>query len=116
MAVELPDLAVRTHQKSAVGMSSLAHVGWITPSASERAQKGAPDRQSIATSPNSHFMSHYFAFVALVAVLVLIPGPAVILTMQKAVTTGFAALCASQLASLPPTWCGRLRQQPACPQ
>ena len=34
-------------------------------------------------------MSHYFAFVALVAVLVLIPGPAVILTMQKTVTTGF---------------------------
>jgi len=32
-------------------------------------------------------MSHYFAFVALVAVLVLIPGPAVILVMQKAVTT-----------------------------
>lgn len=37
----------------------------------------------------SHFMSHYFAFVALVAVLVLIPGPAVILVMQKAVTTGY---------------------------
>ena len=34
-------------------------------------------------------MSHYFAFVALVAVLVLIPGPAVILIMQKAVTTGY---------------------------
>jgi threonine/homoserine/homoserine lactone efflux protein len=34
-------------------------------------------------------MSHYFAFVALVAVLVLIPGPAVILVMQKAVTTGY---------------------------
>jgi threonine/homoserine/homoserine lactone efflux protein len=39
-------------------------------------------------------MSHYFAFVALVAVLVLIPGPAVILVMQKAVTTGYrGALC-----------------------
>jgi threonine/homoserine/homoserine lactone efflux protein len=37
----------------------------------------------------SHFMSHYFAFVALVAVLVLIPGPAVILVMRKAVTTGY---------------------------
>ena len=37
----------------------------------------------------SHFMAHYFAFVALVAVLVLIPGPAVILIMQKAVTTGY---------------------------
>ena len=37
----------------------------------------------------SHFMSQYFAFVALVAVLVLIPGPAVILVMQKAVTTGY---------------------------
>ena len=36
----------------------------------------------------SHIMSHYFAFVALVAVLVLIPGPAVILVMHKAVTTG----------------------------
>ena len=36
-----------------------------------------------------HFMSHYFAFVALVAVLVLIPGPAVILVMRKAVTTGY---------------------------
>jgi threonine/homoserine/homoserine lactone efflux protein len=34
-------------------------------------------------------MSHYFAFVALVAVLVLIPGPSVILVMQKAVTTGY---------------------------
>ena len=34
-------------------------------------------------------MSYYFAFVALVAVLVLIPGPAVILVMQKAVTTGY---------------------------
>ena len=34
-------------------------------------------------------MSHYFAFVALIAVLVLIPGPAVILVMQKAVTTGY---------------------------
>jgi threonine/homoserine/homoserine lactone efflux protein len=34
-------------------------------------------------------MSHYFAFVALVAVLVLIPGPAVILVMQKAVTLGY---------------------------
>ena len=37
----------------------------------------------------SHFMSRYFAFVALVAVLVLIPGPAVILVMQKAVATGY---------------------------
>jgi threonine/homoserine/homoserine lactone efflux protein len=36
----------------------------------------------------SRFMSHYFAFVALVAVLVLIPGPAVILVMRKAVTAG----------------------------
>jgi len=34
-------------------------------------------------------MSRYFAFVALVTVLVLIPGPAVILIMQKAVTTGY---------------------------
>jgi threonine/homoserine/homoserine lactone efflux protein len=34
-------------------------------------------------------MSHYFAFVALVAVLVLIPGPAVILVMQKAMTIGY---------------------------
>jgi threonine/homoserine/homoserine lactone efflux protein len=34
-------------------------------------------------------MSHYFAFVALVAVLVLIPGPAVILVMRKAVTAGY---------------------------
>ena len=34
-------------------------------------------------------MSHYFAFVALVVVLVLIPGPAVILVMQKAVATGY---------------------------
>ena len=34
-------------------------------------------------------MSHYFAFVARVAVLVLIPGPAVILIMQKAVMTGY---------------------------
>jgi threonine/homoserine/homoserine lactone efflux protein len=33
-------------------------------------------------------MPHYFAFVALVAVLVLIPGPAVILVMRKAVTAG----------------------------
>jgi threonine/homoserine/homoserine lactone efflux protein len=39
-------------------------------------------------------MAHYFAFVALVAVLVLIPGPSVILVMQKAVTTGYrGALC-----------------------
>jgi threonine/homoserine/homoserine lactone efflux protein len=36
-------------------------------------------------------MSHYFAFVALVAVVVLIPGPAVILVMQKAVTMGCRA-------------------------
>jgi threonine/homoserine/homoserine lactone efflux protein len=34
-------------------------------------------------------MSHYLTFVALVAVLVLIPGPAVILVMQKALTTGY---------------------------
>ena len=34
-------------------------------------------------------MSRYFAFVALVTVLVLIPGPAVILVMQKAVATGY---------------------------
>src|SRR5579863_1205111 len=34
----------------------------------------------------SRGMSHYFAFVALVTVLVLIPGPAVILVMQKAAT------------------------------
>lgn len=34
-------------------------------------------------------MSHYCAFVALVAVLVLIPGPAVILVMQKAMTIGY---------------------------
>src|SRR6202050_361297 len=33
-------------------------------------------------------MSHYFACVARVAVLVLIPGPAVVLVMQKAVTIG----------------------------
>ena len=37
----------------------------------------------------SHFMSHYLGFVALVAVLVLIPGPAVILVMRKAVTAGY---------------------------
>jgi threonine/homoserine/homoserine lactone efflux protein len=37
----------------------------------------------------SRFMSHYFAFVALVAVLVLIPGPAVMLVMQKAMTIGY---------------------------
>jgi threonine/homoserine/homoserine lactone efflux protein len=34
-------------------------------------------------------MAHYFAFAALVSVLVLIPGPAVILVMQKAVTAGY---------------------------
>jgi threonine/homoserine/homoserine lactone efflux protein len=34
-------------------------------------------------------MGHYLAFVALVGVLVLIPGPAVILVMQKAVATGY---------------------------
>jgi threonine/homoserine/homoserine lactone efflux protein len=33
-------------------------------------------------------MAQYLAFVALVAVLVIIPGPAVVLIMQKAVTTG----------------------------
>ncbi len=33
-------------------------------------------------------MSRYFAFVALVTVLVLVPGPAVILVMQKAMTMG----------------------------
>lgn len=33
-------------------------------------------------------MSHYFAFVALMTVLVLIPGPAVILVMKAAITTG----------------------------
>lgn len=33
-------------------------------------------------------MSHYFAFVALMTVLVLIPGPAVILVMKTAITTG----------------------------
>jgi threonine/homoserine/homoserine lactone efflux protein len=33
-------------------------------------------------------MSHYLAFVALTAVLVLVPGPAVILVMQKAATSG----------------------------
>ncbi len=45
-----------------------------------------PHRRALIRS-YSHFMSHYFAFVALVAVLVLIPGPAVILVMQKAMTT-----------------------------
>ncbi len=34
-------------------------------------------------------MSRYLAFVALMTVLCLIPGPAVILAMQKAVTTGY---------------------------
>lgn len=33
-------------------------------------------------------MTEYVAFVGLVAVVVLIPGPAVVLVMQKAVTTG----------------------------
>ncbi len=37
-------------------------------------------------------MSHYFAFVALVALLVLIPGPAVILVMQKAMTIGYPCI------------------------
>jgi threonine/homoserine/homoserine lactone efflux protein len=34
-------------------------------------------------------MSRYLAFVALMTVLCLIPGPAVILAMQKAVTSGY---------------------------
>ena len=50
---------------------------------------GDPGRQRVRLESYSHFMSRYFAFVALVAVLVLIPGPAVILVMQKAVTTGY---------------------------
>ena len=52
-------------------------------------------------------MSHYFAFVALVAVLVLIPGPAVILVMQKAVTTGYRGalrVAAGVLAALRRCW------------
>ncbi len=50
---------------------------------------GDPGRQRVRLESYCHYMSRYFAFVALVAVLVLIPGPAVILVMQKAVTSGY---------------------------
>lgn len=46
-------------------------------------------RQRVRLDGYSRCMAHYFAFVALVAVLVLIPGPAVILVMQKAMTIGY---------------------------
>jgi hypothetical protein len=83
---------------------------------SSLAAPDGPGRQRARPGSYSHVMSHYFAFVALVAVLVLIRGPAVILVMQKAVTMGVAAVSASPLACLPPTWCGRPRRQPACLQ
>ena len=73
-----------------------------------------PGRQRVRLGSYCRYMSRYFAFVALVAVLVLIPGPAVILVIQKAVTSGYRGARASPLACLPPTWCGRLRQPPAC--